>query len=275
MDNSIKHVVLCADDYGQNAAISQAIIKLFQKKRLTATSCITNFPCFKEQAGWLKPFAKEVDLGLHFNLTDGRPLSNQFRKSYGNRLPPLPRLIVDAYLRHIDARIIATELSAQFDAFVDTVGRLPDFMDGHQHVHQLPVVRDIFLAMYEARLKNTGAYLRSVLQKPWQRPLVTKGFLIQVLGANSFEKQLVNRNIPHNTSFSGIYQFGSKYAQLFPQFLAAITEKGIIMCHPGLATGSDKDQIGYARAKEYDYLSGDQYLKDCASQGVVFTRYSK
>ena len=37
------------------------------------------------------------------------------------------------------------EIATQLRAFIDTFGRPPDFLDGHQHVHLFPQVRDAFL----------------------------------------------------------------------------------------------------------------------------------
>jgi predicted glycoside hydrolase/deacetylase ChbG (UPF0249 family) len=37
----MKRIVLCADDFGQSAAISQGILQLVQAGRLSAVSCMT------------------------------------------------------------------------------------------------------------------------------------------------------------------------------------------------------------------------------------------
>ena len=65
-------------------------------------------------------------------LRDGAflPLGEKMRAAVARRLQP-ERLVIE----------IATQLAA----FLDTFGRPPDFLDGHQHVHLFPQVRDAFL----------------------------------------------------------------------------------------------------------------------------------
>lgn len=249
----MKHFILCADDYGQNPAISQAIIHLVEKKRLSAVSCMTNFAHWSQHARDLVPYESKVQIGLHFNLTDGPSLSGQIQMN------TLGKLLLNCYLRRVDKQAIAAELNAQIDAFVAGMGRLPDFVDGHQHVHQFPVIRDVLLAVYEKRLRGQGTYIRCVYDPKaffrYQAPAYLKRVIIQLTGARALKRELIKRQIPHNTSFSGIYDFaeGENYALIFPQFMAEIAEGGLIMCHPGLG-GEEGDSIYRARRYEYEYL---------------------
>src|SRR5690349_9878789 len=89
--NLAKTVILCADDYGQNAAISQAIIELIKKNRLSATSCMVTSPDWLTQAKQLNSFNNQLDIGLHFNLTEGNFLSTQ------QPLFSLPELMIKSY----------------------------------------------------------------------------------------------------------------------------------------------------------------------------------
>ena len=88
-----KRIVLCADDYGQAPAISDGIIELLKDQRLSAVSCMTNTPDWPIYAKNLLPFRLERDIGLHFNLTEGKPLSEQFRAKYGDQLFTLSTLM--------------------------------------------------------------------------------------------------------------------------------------------------------------------------------------
>ena len=40
---------------------------------------------------------------------------------------------------------MSIEIATQLTAFIDTFGHLPDFVDGHQHVHLVPQVRGALL----------------------------------------------------------------------------------------------------------------------------------
>src|SRR5438445_12446121 len=116
----MKKITLCADDYGQNQSISQAIIALLGKNRLTATSCMTTALTWPEHAKWLHPLVQQADIGLHFNLTEGTPLSSNLMNSHG--FLPLSPLLFKAYWRALNRVAIESELHAQLDAFEAAMG---------------------------------------------------------------------------------------------------------------------------------------------------------
>ena len=157
-----KRIVLCADDYGQAPTISAAILDLVQKERLTAVSCMVNSPFWQEHAALLLPFRAKIDVGLHFNLTEGRPLSAAFRAKMGDTFPSLLHLMGKSWWRRLNQAVIQAELRAQLDAFVNAMGELPDFLDGHQHVHQFPIIRAALVAVYADYFKAKRPYVRLV-----------------------------------------------------------------------------------------------------------------
>ena len=73
-------LMLCADDFGLDTGISIAIARLARAGRLNAVSCISNSEGWLEDAAWLSGLPASVNLGLHFNLTEGRPLSRRLAR---------------------------------------------------------------------------------------------------------------------------------------------------------------------------------------------------
>lgn len=255
----MKRIILCADDYGQDCNISQGIIDLIQQNRLSATSCITTMPDWFDHAKALKPFVNQIEVGLHLNLTDGVPLSSGMQD--GALFPSLFNLLQKAYRHHLDSLIIETECCLQLERFILGMGRLPDFIDGHQHVHQFPVIRDVVIRLYETHLAHHKSYIRCVDDRRLFLTLFRSGYfkriIIQLCGAKTFKMQLLQAKIPHNTSFSGIYRFSSsdRYSQLFPRFIQEIDNDGIIMCHPGLTCLNTHQKKGRDfRYDEYQYF---------------------
>lgn len=55
---------------------------------------------------------------------------------------------------------IAAEITRQLDAFEEALGRPPDFVDGHQHVHVLPGVRRALLDILVRRYPAGSLYVR-------------------------------------------------------------------------------------------------------------------
>ncbi len=259
----MKHIILCADDYGQNADISQAIIALIQQSRLSATSCLTTFSHWKMHAKWLEPFKNQIDIGLHFNLTEGKLC----------RIPAssLGKLLLFSQLRFISQQKIEEELHAQLDQFESEMKMPPRFIDGHQHVHQFPVIRDALLSVYEKRLWQHPVYFRCT------DSAITdfKNLIIQFSGARAFKKKLIAKKIPHNASFLGIYNFASpQFEKTFQKFLSEISEGGLIMCHPGLKNNEmNSDKIAQSRGGEFHYLSSQQFVEDCKKFEAELTRF--
>jgi predicted glycoside hydrolase/deacetylase ChbG (UPF0249 family) len=270
-----KRIVLCADDYGQAPHISLGIINLLEQNRLSATSCMVNTDYWAEHASWLIPFKQKKDLGLHFNLTEGCALSKEYIHAHGEYFLPLSQVFHKAFLRKFKQTTIEAEYHAQIDAFQTALGYLPDFIDGHQHVHQFPLIRDALIQVYHQRLPH--AYIRLVNETLKMSDVFKdiKKLVIYTTGTQALKRLLIQNRIPHNSAFAGIYAFrqADQYAQLFPSFLRAIQDRGLIMCHPGLNASNDLDSILKARFAEYQYFASDRFLMDCRAQGVVIERF--
>ena len=270
----MKQFTLCADDYALSSTISQAVITLFEYKRINATSCFVNTPHWEEHSSWLLPYRETQSIGLHFNLTLGRPLSKEAKVIWPNGFPILKKLIMQSYLHQLSQKIIESELLAQIKQFKEQMGMVPKFIDGHEHVHQLPVIRDAFIKIYQQTFTHSSCTIRiaangilNSLRAPINK---SKYVTIQLLGAKALFKAAHQYQIPHNSSFAGIYQFTNamQYADYFPKFLSYIQDEGLIMCHPGLSAKNALDSIAVHRVHEYDYLMSQQYLADCQSVGA-------
>jgi chitin disaccharide deacetylase len=272
MLSPMKRIILCADDYGLNTAVSQGIIALLRLGRLSAVSCMTTSPLWPQFSSLLKPYRQQADIGLHFNLTEGKPLSDAYSRRYGNNFFTLPQLIIRAFLGQLNREAIEQECEAQLNQFVAETGVLPDFIDGHQHIHQLPIIRKAVVNVYLRYLNNRKAYIRATYRRvrPYSRSAHIKQIIIGFCGASGLKQLLKKHTIPHNPIFGGIYSFGSvsQYGQAFSYFINNIRDLGLIMCHPGLQNEKEKDPISSARFGEYLYLSSPQFVTDCEALGV-------
>jgi chitin disaccharide deacetylase len=259
---TLKKIIICADDFGQNAEISKGIIELVRNQRISAVSCLVNSKDFNFYAEQLKAFADKIDIGLHFDLTSNHNLGILLIKSKLH------------LLRQID---IEAEFNRQLDIFLKIFGKSPDFIDGHQHVHHLPVICDAIFNIYIKRLKDQKPYIRYVnYEKLNQLPTAKlKFFIIKISSDLHFEQKLITLKIPYNKSFAGIYDFkdSAKYASIFPHFLKMIKNNGLIMCHAGMLSNDPKDPIAKCRYDEWDYFMSNQFLVDCQKAGIVIDRF--
>lgn len=259
-----KRLILCADDYGLSDAICDGIEPLAAAHRLSHVSCIVNGPVWPQRARRIDP--RRTRLGLHLNLTEGRPLSPTLAALWPT-LPALPQLIVDAHRKRLPDEALWTELVAQLAAFERAAGRAPAFIDGHQHVHHLPQLRDLVLELMRSR-KGLRARSTAQVRGPG---FAVKRLLIEGTGGRALGRELQSRHLALNTQLFGVYDFKRPdYRGLFRRWLAALPQRGgLIFCHPGEAGAAGSgDAIAAARARELAYFESTDLDADLAAAGV-------
>ena len=209
------------------------------------------------------------ELGLHFNLTEGAPLSPDLARDWP-LLPGLERLILLAHFSRLPLAAIAVELRAQIDSFTDTVGRAPTVIDGHQHVHHLPGVREIALgALASSATRGEPPAVRNTGHVVGPGAAV-KRMLIERTGGLALQRLLREHKRRRNHALLGVYDFrGDDYRGLMRGWLAAAPASGgLVFCHPNDAAASAVDPIGEARRREAAYLASAAFADDLAEAGV-------
>jgi chitin disaccharide deacetylase len=274
----VKRIILCADDYGQNPGISQGILKLIRARRITATSCLVNSKDFEVYGPQLLPFSDRVDIGLHLNLTHGYALGPVFSvcKSPGRRFPSVGRLLLKSLLLQTVSRSIFQEFERQLLRFQQVMGRLPDFLDGHQHIHHFPVVQKALKRLILTYCVPSGRafYVRSVWAVRGRSWGDLKTLLIRYSGAYTLERWLRRRALSYNTSFTGIYDFGTKQSveAVFDRCLRSVLDGGLMMCHPGLASQETNDPLYFRRPEEFEFLMSEAFDACLARNEVQLIR---
>lgn len=273
-------LIICADDYGISPGVGQAIRALIAQGRVSATGCMTTMPHWPAEAEMLKELRDRADIGLHLTLTDHRPLGAMPKLAADGKLPPLGRLLGLALARRLDAAEVAAEIARQLDAFEHAMGAPPDFLDGHHHVHQLPVVREAVAAAYDRRLRRHGAYVR-YCDEPLHRiaqvavaPI--RAAVISTLG-RGWARLGRSRGIPGTRGFRGVRTFAEpNYAALFPRYLQGLKDGALLMCHPGLVDSDLQciETVTRPREDEFHYLSGDACAAALATAGVAVRRFA-
>lgn len=261
----MKTLWLCADDYAQNSEISAGIRDLYMMQHLNAVSCMTNMPLWSEEGEKLTRLHDEGYIGLHLNFTMGSPLSALWQKHYGRTFRSLSWVMI----HRLSLEVIQAECEAQFLAFCDVMGRRPDFIDGHQHVHQFPQVAQALLPVLD--MNHFQGWVRVSAHPQWQKIASIKAAVLALWGGFRLRKQLNACGVTCNTSFSGTYpfQYASRYRHYFKSFLADTLDGGLIMCHPGLPSKDPADPLFASRHHEYSYLSSDAFLTDLKHYGIV------
>lgn len=270
MTAAARNILLIADDFGISEGVSDGIAQLGKAHRISGTSALVTLARWPQDGRRLADLRNDMAVGLHINLTLGAPLGPLPKLAPGGILPPIGVLARKSVAGRLDHAELDGEISRQLARFTEITGHKPDFIDGHQHVHALPVVRD---ALISAIMRFYGATrfkplvrvptdsLSTLLARPRAR---SKALVLAALAAG-FAKRLGTAGLPFNDSFGGVTGFGSSTADVQRDLSSSLVGAGrlhLVMCHPGVP--SDElaaiDPITTRRAAELDVLSLDNEL---------------
>jgi len=310
----IRRLVLHADDFGMNDFVNAGILRAFSHGVLTSTSVLTNAPgCAGALSRWselqtrfsqddipslearrrLGDSATPFDLGVHLNLTQGRPLT-------GNRYPA-PLLDTDGLFPGVFrlARRLATsgrrfsqaiedELCAQIEVLL-AMGISPTHVNAHQYIDILPIVASIIPRLMQR-------YAIPVTRVPWETHLNQTTLLHRFEPANwclaqvkrmfAFHHFLTMQRlgIPHPDRFFGTSHAGRIDLTLMETFVTAagrgVTEIGM---HPGSyeavgrsaeSTDGWGDPLAALRSAELSLLTSSELVELLESRQVYLARLS-
>lgn len=319
-----RSLVLHADDFGMNEAVSRGILQGFSHGLLTSTAILTNAPgCARAIAQWqdlqsrfaqhdlpslesrarLADSPAPFDLGIHLNLTQGRPLTAGRYPALllddDGRFPGVfglaRRLLISGWKFRA---AIERELTAQIEVLLDH-RVTPTHLNAHQYIDLFPVVA----AMIPALLRR---YSIRVIRIPWERDLTRTTLLHRFEPANwclgqikrMFAFHHLVEMARHGAAYPAAY-FGTSHAgridlDLMRRFVATagqgLTEIGM---HPGCpalddpgssASGSETvgdsagdgwhDPLAERRAGELSLLTSPDLVQLLESQRVRLGRLS-
>ena len=277
----MRSIWLCADDYGLSPSVNAGIRALIARGRLNATSVMVAAPHLGDDEApaleLLNAGEKHAAIGLHVTLTAPfKPMSEGFAPVCGGGFLPLAELMRSAIARRLQPELLVIEIATQLRAFLEIFGRLPDFIDGHQHVHLFPQVRDAFLKVVAETAPD--AWVRQCGRTNSFRGLHDHKALVLDILSVRFRRKAARLGIATNPGFAGTYTFKPKanFSKIFPRFLTGLPDGGLVMCHPGFVDAELKllDSLTTLREHEFAYFSSDSFPQVLAEHGVDLARPS-
>ena len=272
-----RRIWLCADDYGISTSVNAAIRDLVVRGRLNATSVLVVAPSFHRSEAIslnvLNSAAPRVAIGLHLALTAPfRPLTKSFEPAPDGAFLPLAATLRHAVTRRLRHDALKAEIASQMQTFLDTFGRAPDFVDGHQHVHLFPQIANALLEAVKENVPNAWVRQCGRAVAFADRFADRKGLFLDVLSYR-FRRRAAALGLRTNRAFAGTYDFAEEanFASLFPRFLDRLPDGGVVMCHPGFVDDELRrlDPLTTLREKEYAFFADDSFPAVLAAHGVA------
>ncbi len=310
MTSDRRTLLLHADDFGMRKAVTDGIIDCFRRGLLTSTSIMSNAPdCERAISLWselqreraadalpssasrkqLGDPATPFDLGVHLNLTLGKPLTNDYPRQLLNGEGSFPGAYVlfgkAARLTPSMREAVRLELSAQIDFLVNR-GVLPTHLNGHQYVEMMPNVAEI---VADLAAQRGISYVRCAKERRLARVTLFQGQpLAWVLGlakrrrAGFFEKTLDRAGLRHADVYFGSAHAGRIDLSLMRHFLRPYPQDRVIEIafHPSAANDSPSsidwaDSIAEGRPREMRLLTSQELLEELLGQNVRLGRMSR
>jgi len=217
-----------------------------------------------------------LSLGLHLNLTAGRPLAHVpslTRRSTGE-FYPLPALVARASLGLLDQWDIARECLAQIDRMSEA-GFPPTHLDSHRHVHAHPAISSAVITaaasrgVFQVRVPTEPLWVNAL---DWRATLKKAGLLAC---ARLSRRTSGNDRTIHfvGLSLQGGRSFARRLFALISRLPAGTTE---LMTHPGYADDSlaERDSYTLERETELRVLCSREFRELLARSAVNLTSFA-
>lgn len=244
--------------------MNDAIIDTFEKGGVTSTTLMVNAGATKDAVDKATR-SPGLGVGLHFNITLGRPISSPGSVATlvdaGGNFHSRGTLAAKMLLGRVSRAELERELSAQFEQMRE-LGLSPTHIDSHQHLHTFPLCFDVVAAF--------GVAQHIPIRMPWvlhpvgvQPPVARRlklGVLNRLLARNS---RRWSGRLDWNSGLGSIFDLGIVPQELDTEHYRVLLEaapEGVfeLMVHPARHSGEldGLTSIGDISEREWRFLMG-------------------
>lgn len=253
----MKKVIINVDDLGLSEAVNQAVLALAEARKITAASLMSLGQIEPEQVKQLNHH--KIDIGLHLDFT-----SVLFQSVHPNNAFSQPntlkKLIFSAWTHSLAQDWVRETIEQQLDNFEKIIGQVPVFIDGHQHVHQFPQIREQLFSILQARYPHEVIAIRST--RALGRKQIKAQAIYRLGGEHLHKMCITQKKNPQNSMLAGVYDFHSfaKLPLYWAYWLSQLPQEGgLVMCHPAVERQDWQDTILEARQAEYRWLMSTEF----------------
>jgi hypothetical protein len=276
-------LIVNADDFGLTSGVNNAVVECYLAGSLSSATLMVNTSAFDEAVEMAKANTG-LGVGLHFNLTLGRPLSNLHEISSLVMSDGIfyPRAICEKQLimGRINSDHIRREFQAQVDKF-NASGLKMTHIDSHQHIHIFPKVFDVvaeFCACNELPLRIPWVWKgkgRNVSIKKRLRSAMLNFLIIRNL--RKWAGKIIT-----NMNFASVFDLTNMPEEIGPDIYLRILNETRefpleIMVHPAYEDNELKTltQISVISDRERRVLTGMDMKKEMEKRGLLMVSYKE
>jgi predicted glycoside hydrolase/deacetylase ChbG (UPF0249 family) len=263
-------LVIHADDFGETIEITNGIRRGIEAGVLTSTSIMANMPATTYALQRVRPLAGHASFGVHLNLCEGRPLTRAPTLSgEAGEFHCKRDLIRRALSRKLSLPELESEISAQI-ALVRDAGVAVSHVDGHKHLHQLPVISTAVANV----LPRFGIERVRVTRLQGLAALGSRATLLRELAAwraaRIFRRAALHSPV-RTLDLREILENG--FGRRGPR--ALVDERGPVelCCHPASAAPAAGKPSSHRRSRELDYLLSPRFrelLEEAQARPVTY-----
>ncbi len=240
----MKQLVVNADDLGMTRGVNRGILEAHRGGLVTSTSLIANGAAFEDAVAAIRQ-CPDLSVGLHVNLTAGRPLAANMKSSLAGRdgrFHTLGALAARLTIGAVSCRDLEAEIAAQADRVIGSGIAISHF-DSHQNIHLHPLAGQ---ALAKVARRINVPWIRFNNQRPFLPGLLREAGLLRIRDHGRHLIAMLGYQIsalrdgaarPALRRIVGAPQLlGASPRQLFGALLPAL-EDGVTewVCHPGHA----------------------------------------
>ena len=268
-------LIINADDLGLCRSVNEAIMSTFMAGNLTSATMMVNMPGSNNAMELIKGGVGPV-IGLHFNLTEGRPVSkaNSFVGSEGYFLPR-KELIKRIILKQIDLAEIQEELLAQMEV-LERNGIPFYHVDSHQHILMIPQIFNAVQPILEQKGKGIRVVRPTAQQKElrFKRPMKYLRSMFNIWSAERIKKKYTCRTNDFLVSIHDLQDPRDFNRDTYRSLIMTAPEQSVLelMVHPyilnddvtDLYATSIQSKMPFLQKceREHDILSGEPLFSD-------------
>ncbi len=270
-------LIINGDDFGLTEGINKAIEQLHHQGRLNSTSLVVN-TTWSEDAIEIARGAPDLRLGVHLNLSTGKPLSNSNSVNTlvrrDGRFFDMPAFLSRFLAGRINIGEVELELQTQIEKALDG-GLQPSHLDSHMHFHAVPALAELVnklantYGIFTVRNPNLSAFLMPSPGRERQLLEVIYGACGRILSRTqaALDKRNQGLTTMNLQSDQLIYlrsflRSGSDPDALFQACIDQLDGRSLeVIAHPSeedVNLSSVSNYVG-GRQREFSYLKGDSF----------------